>query len=670
MELKTNCAIHNKFEIEVSDAKTGEIKRKETAYNIVLDSMWTKLCNGEPYFSSIVFGDGEGIPSPTRTLLFNFIGLKEASTVEIVTELPTSKWKRKIVLNPEEYVGQKITEFGIGYAAYSKSIVTHAMLKDSEGNPISILKTDTDVITIFATVYVTLSINDENIQLVGLHNNSNSLLNYLVGGASAPSGYFSLSEIQQPYAKLGSVAATWSADVTKRQRKTGVMRFSISNGNGYAGFLEFSNLFVIKLSQTSVFDGQPYTGVPLGIGDGQTREWILPSHNIRKSSIKIYSDGIIQSGIYSEEYFDYPVRMTTRYAGTIGSSYGVKISIDGTVMAFATKYSPFVVTCDWNNGAWIRRPDPDILPTGTARMIALSADAMVLAVAHTNAPYISTYDWIDGIWKKRSNPSVLPTGEARDVALSSDGRVMVILHVGTSKIETYDWDDNEWIARPPVASLPKKTTFYLALSSNGNVMAVRDGDPPYIATYEWDGFEWNKRPSPVDTPQLNSLNLVLSADGNTLISQEYYLPYIYVYDWTGIAWVKRDDPSSVPFSWPTSIAANSDCSVIALGHSTSPFLSVFDWRKNAWNKRTNLKSVSGRYATNIAIRNDGALVCTIHQDDPYVAMYEYIRSTRVKFENPPVLDQEIKADFIVDGINKTDQYVIDVSFAIQFGEGI
>ena len=38
MELKIPVNIHNKFEFEVTDAATGEIKQRVTAYNIVLDN--------------------------------------------------------------------------------------------------------------------------------------------------------------------------------------------------------------------------------------------------------------------------------------------------------------------------------------------------------------------------------------------------------------------------------------------------------------------------------------------------------------------------------------------------------------------------------------------------------------------------------------------------------
>ena len=55
-------------------------------------------------------------------------------------------------LNAADYVGQTITEVGIGYT--DTNLATHALLQDMNGNPISITKTDTDVIKIYATVFL------------------------------------------------------------------------------------------------------------------------------------------------------------------------------------------------------------------------------------------------------------------------------------------------------------------------------------------------------------------------------------------------------------------------------------------------------------------------------------------------------------------------------------
>ena len=156
MNVEQKVNIHNRFDIHIDNIETGE-HREVTAYNIVLDQMWTRLCGGSSYFVNIHFGIGTGTPIASRTSLFAHLGTKTAVDVEQVKALPVSRWKRKVVLNPEEFVGQTITEVGIAFGATASNLLTHAMLKDAEGNPISITKSDTDVVTIFATVFVTIN---------------------------------------------------------------------------------------------------------------------------------------------------------------------------------------------------------------------------------------------------------------------------------------------------------------------------------------------------------------------------------------------------------------------------------------------------------------------------------------------------------------------------------
>jgi hypothetical protein len=61
-----------------------------------------------------------------------------------------------------------------------------------------------------------------------------------------------------------------------------------------------------------------------------------------------------------------------------------------------------------------------------------------MAVAHGGSPYITTYDWDGEAWVKRPNPSVLPASSAYGVALTSNGTLMAVAHSNTPFITTYD----------------------------------------------------------------------------------------------------------------------------------------------------------------------------------------------------------------------------------------
>ena len=168
MKSNVNANVHNRFDIEVYDSETHKLKNKYVAHNIVLDQMYTRLCAGNSYFVNIHFGTGAGTPVANRTSLFAHLGTKTAVAEELIKAFPVSTWKQKITLVPSEYVGSNISEVGIAFDSTASNLVTHAMIKDSEGNPISIAKTATDTVIIYATVFITFTNNYEDFILLNM----------------------------------------------------------------------------------------------------------------------------------------------------------------------------------------------------------------------------------------------------------------------------------------------------------------------------------------------------------------------------------------------------------------------------------------------------------------------------------------------------------------------
>lgn len=150
-------SIHNRFDIEVVDAKTGEIKNKAVAYNIICDQLWTKLLSSNPtYFNYIHYGTGTGTPDASDTQLFGFFGYLSAEVEKQYLDLENGTYfmQKKVQLSETTAIGQTITEIGIAHSTSATSLCTHAMLQDMNGNTVSITKSETDVINIYATVYV------------------------------------------------------------------------------------------------------------------------------------------------------------------------------------------------------------------------------------------------------------------------------------------------------------------------------------------------------------------------------------------------------------------------------------------------------------------------------------------------------------------------------------
>lgn len=155
--------IHNRFVIEVIDANTGELKQKAQAFNVICNNWWTKFftetANEDNGAREIAYGSGTGTPAATDTTLFTYIGLannnssygaSETFNVDMVNGIATRILKRVILAS--DAVGSTITE--VGLTDTSSRILTHATLQDMNGNPISIAKTDSDVINLYSMVYL------------------------------------------------------------------------------------------------------------------------------------------------------------------------------------------------------------------------------------------------------------------------------------------------------------------------------------------------------------------------------------------------------------------------------------------------------------------------------------------------------------------------------------
>lgn len=153
-----NASIHNRFDVEVIDTRTGEVRQKAQAENVICNALWTRLLTPANYFNCIHYGTGNGTPAVTDTSLFTFLGYGSPAytddVIDVQAENGWASFRRKIQLSETTAVGSTLTEVGIGYSTTAATLVTHAMLKDMNGNAISIAKTSTDIINIYATVFV------------------------------------------------------------------------------------------------------------------------------------------------------------------------------------------------------------------------------------------------------------------------------------------------------------------------------------------------------------------------------------------------------------------------------------------------------------------------------------------------------------------------------------
>ena len=322
MELKQKVSIHNRFDIEVVDARTGKVKQTAQAENVITNSLYTALLNNEStnlYFKRIFWGSGTGTPSASDTTLFTEEGNLEAVdngyNVDYATKV--AQCTRKIQLDEQTSVGVEISEVGIGYVAPNNTHIacTHAMLEDMNGNQITIIKTDVDIINIYATVFIHWS------SPVGSVFFENQVMRqYMFGILKAINTSYPFWYCAKPTKEIyptwhsGSYQKDYFYQTTGRQ-KTCTKTFNTSDktltvtmerlavadfnkggiGAFWIGIYNYAGEQGLVLPTEMFYAGDNVVGEAIGTGDGSTKKFALAFDFAENA--KIYVNGVQQSGV-------------------------------------------------------------------------------------------------------------------------------------------------------------------------------------------------------------------------------------------------------------------------------------------------------------------------------------------------------------------------------------
>lgn len=333
INLKENVTLHNHYDIQVVDSITGEVKQTVSVDNMVLNAVWKMFMfirtdNGNvpttyPFYK-LYLGKGTVPPLPTDTALGNVshnLSLNSNNTVLLSKEetFPTSTYTYQFTVPATTaYVGD-FTEIGIEGRSYNTDFLwTHAFFEDSEGNPITVSKTDLDILIITYTVYVTLNSVDKNFTWVHPYYNKINTI-FRNNGGNVP---FSLTKNNSSSSliicndlpvddtnairrhlgvSLGGISV-----VDEETRVAGITtkRLTAENGNGsyYHGFV-FDGIGGVVLPNFDVFPAQTISGITIGAGDGSTTEFNTPLRYFIKDSDVIYVNGVAK-----ERGVDYTIK--------------------------------------------------------------------------------------------------------------------------------------------------------------------------------------------------------------------------------------------------------------------------------------------------------------------------------------------------------------------------
>lgn len=312
MNFEQKATIHNRFDFEVRDAKTNELKQTAVAYNIILNKWFGFFTNTGGVIAycdplkAIGVGKGTGTLNPTRTDLFSYLGRKLPTTVETVYAYPTSYITKEIRLEANEFNGNAITEVGFLASYYDTYyyFATHAFLQDSEGNQIAINKTDTDVVIIRGTFYVTYTCSGFGDNGIYPPADQNGVVKWLLGTGSFPNS-ISFSRYNLNYStdlwnnkhgvKTTNLDACTKNTTTWRIDYPVITWLDTERLNHTVRTIGANSVGAISLPNHTLFPPVQVTKIPIGTGDGTTIEFSIKAPFIIPSSETIYVNNVAKT---------------------------------------------------------------------------------------------------------------------------------------------------------------------------------------------------------------------------------------------------------------------------------------------------------------------------------------------------------------------------------------
>lgn len=335
--MKIKCPkIQGNYVLQLRNTITNETKTY-TTHNVITNIGIIRMLNGH-YASSaiwahigngvdgIICGSGSGTPSASDTGVFTslFTATKNNDSSVTVTSV-SSVWKDEehsikdltfkiLIPAKSSYVGT-ITEVALHQSYYDSSyvrdagILTHALLLDAEGNPMSIVKTDIDELTVTITFSIQRDLNSKLRWY---------MRDYLFGdvyrwiyGSNVGSTqsytpflykYFCLTRGVTDDVKKTSAFTCTAASASNNESAATITisnnRFEASTGGSFFvngiyktnGSDNSRPLFMLRFPATDIFAERTLTGLTLAAGDGTTTEFTPPLPMWVKDSEQIYKN--------------------------------------------------------------------------------------------------------------------------------------------------------------------------------------------------------------------------------------------------------------------------------------------------------------------------------------------------------------------------------------------
>lgn len=289
MNIDANIKFKNNYRLQHIDTITGETLHDLEFHNVVLDQIIDAVDNSTwGYHFGIAIGDGSGIPSASNTQLFHEIKRFNNDFGNEVTEECSKKNDNTLLFSVSVTIPASASEVydisEVGVCFKQGILVTHALILDSEGNPIIIKKKDTDKIILNCELYVTFeSEGIENFSIDDfVHNSGTLVLPYIFGAATSVEAQRVSTAYEDGYTRCPSTYQLPSANWVKdKDAKTLTVNFGPSrmpefSMPTYIKGITFGKLGTIKLPNEAIFPRYKVSNITVGVGDGETTKFKCP----------------------------------------------------------------------------------------------------------------------------------------------------------------------------------------------------------------------------------------------------------------------------------------------------------------------------------------------------------------------------------------------------------
>ena len=305
MNIDASIKFKNNYRLQHIDTMTGETLHDLEFHNVVLDQIIDTVQFIPVYPQGgfgIAIGNGSGTPSASDTQLFHEIKrFLEENGENRVTVNCSKKDNNTLLFSLSVTIPASASEVydisEVGVCFYSSTSgngtpVTHALILDSEGNPIIVKKKDTDKIILNCELYVTFeSEGIENFDIEGFVDGSSYLgtlgIRYDFGAATSleaqrVSRAYYADYNCNIYTNCPSTyhlsSPSWIKD---KNAKTLTVNFGPSrlpefSMPTYIRGITFGKLGTIKLPNETIFPRYKVSNIIVGIGDGETTKFKCP----------------------------------------------------------------------------------------------------------------------------------------------------------------------------------------------------------------------------------------------------------------------------------------------------------------------------------------------------------------------------------------------------------